>query len=85
MIYYKNNTNHVKKFYGIDFEPHSIHGVSGYINDANMIRVNKPEELENSLSKKSIRKSSPSQVDQKNNDSNNETIKEEIPDGSNIS
>lgn len=82
MIHYKNNTNHVKKFYGIDFEPHSIHGVPGYINDANMIRVNEPEELKNSLSKKSIRKSSSSLVDQKNNDSNNETIKEEIPDGS---
>ena len=82
MIYYKNNTNHVKKFYGIDFEPQSIHGVSGYINDENMIRVNKPEELDGVHYKKSTLKSSSSQFDQKNNDSNNETIKEEIPDGS---
>lgn len=92
MIYYKNITNHVKRFYGIDFEPHSIHGVPGYINDSNMIRVtkpdkhnkpektNKPKEVDTVFSKKRSSNVSSLQVDSKYDDEN---IKEEVPDGSN--
>lgn len=44
MIFYKNTSLTVKTFYGITFNPGEIHGVSGYINHADMIRVPEPKE-----------------------------------------
>ena len=43
MIYYKNLSNTVKTFHGVVFAPQAIEGVSGYINDSKMVRVEKPE------------------------------------------
>ena len=43
MIYYKNLSNTVKTFHGVVFAPQAIEGVSGYINDSKMLKVDKPE------------------------------------------
>ena len=100
MIYYKNITNHVKRFYGIDFEPHSIHGVPGYINDSNIIRVTKPDKHDKlEKTNKPEKTSKPKEVDtvfskkrsskvsslQVDSKYDDENIKEEVPDGSNNS
>lgn len=45
MLVYKNTSNSVKTFYGVQFKPGETHEVPGYINNPRFVRVeSKPKE-----------------------------------------